>query len=671
MSDTHTRRPDSPIGKLLGWSIAVLGSLVVAYFAWRRLPLPMWHWANEAWWHWIFAPFAFFLLFAAPIFTLVGASPMLAVARSGAGRDLGWEAVSFLGALAAGVLVLWSFTPAPQWWTRSYWWIWGLAVVVSAAVSAAGRMFRTVHEVGSPKARSSFAEEWKFNHGDASSPPRLGMAMSGGGIRSAAFNLGVLQALHDAQILRDVEVMSAVSGGSYAMSWYLLQPFYASQEAARDGKSFQVFDTLNEMFRPDGALQKHIVRDPRVVEWEDLGISVVMDATFGQLLRAMSSASGFVGQFNGTAVRREYRERLQRLFQGRPSPTSEYAIANEIDWNTRQELDLDASDFSCVTPVNYRELAEFLQRNRLPFFVFNGAVLVHRSYRHLLWPTAFEWTATDIGSDVCGYRSWEELREWEVTETRPKGMSLWKWTRLLGTMDRGLRRYRWVLMANLAPAISGAAIGLSYFDPKKRSRERKLATWTPFFGNLDLGYLLPRQIWNGKGTLYVSDGGHCENLGAYALIKRQCRKIIIVDAEHEKSIPYVFAAYSKLKERLAQELGLLFTVADIDAYLEAAKGVDKPTGPTAAVMIGDVRSKASAPSVGPMSVVYIKLGLDRTRLDSYPAQVSEYAKTHPLFPQDPTSDQAFTSEQFIAYRDLGRHVASNLPKLIRKTGDTH
>jgi Patatin-like phospholipase len=469
MNATRTEGWNSTSGKLLGWSIAVLGAFVVAYFAWRRLPVPMWRWTKEAWWHWVFAPFAFFLLFIAPIFTLVEASPLLAVARTGARRDFWWEAGSFVGELVAVILVLWAFTPTPEWWARWHWWLWGFAVVVSAAGSATGRMFRTVYEVAAPKARACFTREWKFNHGDVSSPPALGVAMSGGGIRSAAFNIGVLHALHECGILRNVDVMSAVSGGSYAMSWYLLQPFYASREAALEGKTFKVSDVIDEMFRSDGRFQKCLVREPRVVERIELGISVVMDATFGQLLRAASAASGSVEGFNNSSVRREYRQRLQRLFQGRPSPTSDYAITNEVDWKMRQELDLDNSDFSCVSPVNYRELAEFLQRNHLPFFIFNCAVLVPRAYRHMLWPTAFEFTAADVGSDVCGYRSWDELKQWEVSETRPEGMGLWKYQRLIDS-DRERRRHRWVLMVNLAPAISGAAIGLSYFDPKRRSR---------------------------------------------------------------------------------------------------------------------------------------------------------------------------------------------------------
>jgi hypothetical protein len=65
-----------------------------------------------------------------------------------------------------------------------------------------------------------------------------------------------------------------------------------------------------------------------------------------------------------------------------------------------------------------------------------------------------------------------------------------------------------------------------------------------------------------------------------------------------------------------------------------------------------------------MSVIYIKLGLDRYHLDAYPKAVSEYARKHQRFPQDPTRNQSFTTEQFLAYRELGRHVARDLDKTL-------
>ena len=47
----------------------------------------------------------------------------------------------------------------------------------------------------------------------------VGLALSGGGIRSATFNLGVLQALAKLKILRHVDYLSTVSGGGYIGGW--------------------------------------------------------------------------------------------------------------------------------------------------------------------------------------------------------------------------------------------------------------------------------------------------------------------------------------------------------------------------------------------------------------------------------------------------------------------
>src|SRR3954469_3536394 len=47
----------------------------------------------------------------------------------------------------------------------------------------------------------------------------IGLAFSGGGIRSATFNLGILQALAQDQLLRKFDYLSTVSGGGYIGSW--------------------------------------------------------------------------------------------------------------------------------------------------------------------------------------------------------------------------------------------------------------------------------------------------------------------------------------------------------------------------------------------------------------------------------------------------------------------
>src|SRR5579872_6132313 len=49
----------------------------------------------------------------------------------------------------------------------------------------------------------------------------FGLAFSGGGIRSATFNLGVLQMLAQVGLLRHVDYLSTVSGGGYIGSWLM------------------------------------------------------------------------------------------------------------------------------------------------------------------------------------------------------------------------------------------------------------------------------------------------------------------------------------------------------------------------------------------------------------------------------------------------------------------
>lgn len=52
--------------------------------------------------------------------------------------------------------------------------------------------------------------------------PRLGLALSGGGYRAAAFHLGTLRALNNMKILSKVDVLSTVSGGSIVGADYAL-----------------------------------------------------------------------------------------------------------------------------------------------------------------------------------------------------------------------------------------------------------------------------------------------------------------------------------------------------------------------------------------------------------------------------------------------------------------
>lgn len=67
---------------------------------------------------------------------------------------------------------------------------------------------------------------------------RIGLALSGGGYRAAAYHLGTLRALHKMGLLEKVDVISSVSGGSIIAAFYLLhknESFEQVEQSFRKG----------------------------------------------------------------------------------------------------------------------------------------------------------------------------------------------------------------------------------------------------------------------------------------------------------------------------------------------------------------------------------------------------------------------------------------------------
>ena len=56
-----------------------------------------------------------------------------------------------------------------------------------------------------------------------STPPRIGLALSGGGFRASIFHLGVIRRLEELGIMKYVHTISAVSGGSIIAAYYVIE----------------------------------------------------------------------------------------------------------------------------------------------------------------------------------------------------------------------------------------------------------------------------------------------------------------------------------------------------------------------------------------------------------------------------------------------------------------
>jgi hypothetical protein len=173
-------------------------------------------------------------------------------------------------------------------------------------------------------------------------------------------------------------------------------------------------------------------------------------------------------------------------------------------------------------------------------------------------------------------------------------------------------------------------------------------------------------------SIYLTDGGHIENLGIYELLRRRCKVIIAVDAEADPQM--AFGSFNTLERYALIDMGIridlpwqpvadetLVTSQAIDnagalsdggdgASDKKASQVPKGHGPHCAI------GRISYPNRGEGVLIYIKASLSGDEND----YIFDYKKRYSAFPHETTLDQMFTEEQFECYRALGFHAAFRL-----------
>ncbi|HWK95390.1 MAG TPA: patatin-like phospholipase family protein [Pseudolabrys sp.] len=158
-----------------------------------------------------------------------------------------------------------------------------------------------------------------------------------------------------------------------------------------------------------------------------------------------------------------------------------------------------------------------------------------------------------------------------------------------------------------------------------------------------------------RQSVYVTDGGHIENLGIYELLRRRCRVIVVVDAEADPEM--AFSSFNVLVRHAVIDLGIRIELPwqqIADRTKEAGKAIDdegdtdKAPGPHVAV--GQICYPGGRTGV----LVYIKSSLTGDEND----YIFHYKKRYEAFPHETTIDQLFSEEQFEAYRALGFHATN-------------
>ncbi len=164
---------------------------------------------------------------------------------------------------------------------------------------------------------------------------------------------------------------------------------------------------------------------------------------------------------------------------------------------------------------------------------------------------------------------------------------------------------------------------------------------SPYFLFRELFGLLDEK----QRRIYLSDGAHVEPLGAYELIRRRCRHLIIVDAEHDPNRS--FRALANLARLVKIDFGY-----KIDIDLNALGTIDAKGRSREHAALGRVWYTTQTSG----RILYIKASLTGDE-DIY---IEEYRSRSPFFPHETTADQFFTEPQFEAYRALGYHIMAEL-----------
>ena len=157
--------------------------------------------------------------------------------------------------------------------------------------------------------------------------------------------------------------------------------------------------------------------------------------------------------------------------------------------------------------------------------------------------------------------------------------------------------------------------------------------------------------------VYLTDGGHLENLGVFELLRRRCRLIIAVDAEADPAM--TFGSFMALQRMARIDLGV-----EIDLPWAPIRESTGKAGAAVAATGGQLLAENVAagphcavgtityPEGGEGILLYVKSSLTGDESDD----VIDYKRRYDAFPQETTLDQLFSEEQFEVYRDLGRHV---------------
>ncbi|MBI2719944.1 MAG: patatin-like phospholipase family protein [Rhizobiales bacterium] len=242
------------------------------------------------------------------------------------------------------------------------------------------------------------------------------------------------------------------------------------------------------------------------------------------------------------------------------------------------------------------------------------------------------------GSDSTGYVQTSRMEELDGNLTIATAMAI---SGAAVSSNMGSQSIR-----PLAPTLTLLNIRLGYWLRNPRVRRglspEQIYVLAEMFSKLDEKHQL----------VYLTDGGHIENLGVYELLRRRCKFIIAVDAEADPEI--ACPSLVKVQRYARIDLGVRIDIPWQELRRTAREARQDPLaraeGMHCAIGTIDYANR------GRGLLLYVKSSLSGDEND----YTRNYAVRSPSFPHETTADQLFSEEQFEVYRALGFHAVHSL-----------
>jgi hypothetical protein len=359
---------------------------------------------------------------------------------------------------------------------------------------------------------------------------------------------------------------------------------------------------------------------------------------------------------NGYSLHRLYRDRLSKAFLVSALPELDVRANGKTrsmeTWKLKRLRNKARAEDDCP-PLDTIRLSE-LQSSTGPYPLINAALNVQGSLeanRRGRNADFFVFTPDYVGSDLTEYAP---VKRMEALDSRLDVATAMAISGAAASANMGGNTVR-----ILSPTLSLLNIRLGYYlaNPRYVGAKPSLLRW--WHETLDRFYLFI-EMFNGlteeRETVYLTDGGHIENLGIYSLLKRKCGFILAIDSEADPEL----SCESLLQmERYARiDLGIRIVLPwEQIAQHSCAVSDTLPDGPAPCdagphCAIGWILYPDGSRGL----LVYVKSSLSGDEKD----YILDYAKRNPAFPHETTGDQFFSEEQFEMYRGLGFHMMDGL-----------